>query len=534
MYLFSLSVRSTYRHFGVRVAHVGRKCSLAVHQRIGDCQHADPPEIHHKHQHHLGTCRQSAGDTGGNAHRADSGGGFIEHVHNIFGRHGVDNQHAGEQADQLYADDRSGSDKAVLGDVPPENDGLLFSDRDAENRHDENAESADLDTARRGAGGAADKHQQNAEDLRVLGKVAVVHGGKTGGTPGGGLEERNQQLAERGRNRAKGGGVFPFKDGEEHGSHQQKATGDNQDDTGVDRQVPTALGKVHKVAPHEKSDAADDDKERQRQVDQRVGHVIGKGSNFRISHADDIKSGVAESGNRVKDALENAVAPTEIRHETESEDHGADALNGEGSGCNAADQHDDAVITVHVVGHCQKHSFLGGDRAAHEQGHQDCHGHEAQPPHLDQKKNDHVTEGAPVCGGVLHDKTGHAGGADRGEAGVQKGRRRSVRRRYGEHQEKGPDKNNGEKAKRYDLGGTEMFAYRMGFQWNSSLLHGKAEPQWDSALFNRNHYSRYFEVCQGKRHKCRRTCAVFYFAGLSPVQSRSWASRWRLDQIQPQ
>ena len=73
---------------------------------------------------------------------------------------------------------------------------------------------------------------------------------------------------------------------------------------------------VVKLTPDQKSNTADDDEHREREIDHGIGDVMRRSRDFGIAHTQGVKARVAEGGNGVENTFSDSQCPAEIGNES--------------------------------------------------------------------------------------------------------------------------------------------------------------------------------------------------------------------------
>ena len=160
-------------------------------------------------------------------------------------------------------------------------------------------EGAGLDTASGGAGGRADKHQQNHHKESRMGKLIYRVSGKAG-SPGGDAVEK----------RANPGHML--RKTKDQGTRNQKRQGGAYDYLRVEGQLPE--GTVSQdVQDHQEAQAAEDNQAAGNQVQQDIVLV----RNEALATAQNVEAGVIKGGNGMKDtdshSLQGRIVPDKDR-----------------------------------------------------------------------------------------------------------------------------------------------------------------------------------------------------------------------------
>ena len=174
------------------------------------------------------------------------------------------------------------------------------------------------------------------------------------------------------------------------------------------------------IVPGEKADAANHDEGDNDQVDQRIRGIAGEGGEG-AGAALEVKTGVAEGGDGVKDAVPQPLGKAQLGDKPDGQQQGPQPLDADGAPQNP-------------VGHLQNAAHLGGgdgllhnppllepDLPAGEHGDGHCHSDDPHTADLDQDEDNQLAKDAPVLDGVVDHQAGDAGGGGGGEQGVQEG-----------------------------------------------------------------------------------------------------------------
>ena len=174
-----------------------------------------------------------------------------------------------------------------------------------------------------------------------------------------------------------------------------------------------------KISPNQEAQTADDDQGRDRQRNDGVIHKGGQGRKGR-TNTHKIKTGVAESGNRVDYGKIQSSAPAEFRNKADCQKQRSHTLKNKGKGDDPANQAADAPQRYIACRLHQHLTVIQSHPSAEGGGNQRKDGHEAQAAKLDEEQNDKLSENRPAGIGVAHHQSGYAGGAGGSKQRIEK------------------------------------------------------------------------------------------------------------------
>ena len=151
------------------VAHPARR-----HGGVDQCQSADAAKIHEENQDQSGRQPEIRCDSQCQAYGSDGGGGF-EHAGEKRKRFEQANEHGAdrEQGEVEREYGRRYFDR-LIADPAKEGRSFISVTEGAAGIQDKDSNRRSLHAARRGAGGAADQHQNNTEELSGVAKSGKI------------------------------------------------------------------------------------------------------------------------------------------------------------------------------------------------------------------------------------------------------------------------------------------------------------------------------------------------------------------------
>ena len=195
------------------------------------------------------------------------------------------------------------------------------------------------------------------------------------------------------------------------------------------------------IVPCQKADAAHDDQQHDDDIHQWVGGIRRQRGVQRPGTAENVKTRVAEGGNRVKDRHPyppQAVVPAKGWQQRQ----GAHQFYKECPPENKPRQAHDAAHRRSGDGILHGAALLQRDIFPRE--HQKCYSrrNDAQSADLDQQQNNPLAKRRPIGAGVLHHQSRHADGRGGGKKRLGKRRPSPLRRRERQHQYQGAQQDN--------------------------------------------------------------------------------------------
>ena len=199
------------------------------------------------------------------------------------------------------------------------------------------------------------------------------------------------------------------------------------------------------VPPHQEAQPAQQDEGHGGEVDQRVVYIVGEGA-VRLPEAHQVEARVAKGGYAVENGVPQPPGRPQLRDEADGQQQRARPLDQGGAPQDVAQQgaHVAQALGADALHHHR--ALAQAQLFAHEQGGLEHHGHISQPAHLDERKQDNLSQEIELGPGIRHHKAGDAGGGGGGEQAVQKGQALSAAVGDGQHQQQGPGQDDGQKA----------------------------------------------------------------------------------------
>ena len=97
------------------------------------------------------------------------------------------------------------------------------------------------------------------------------------------------------------------------------------------------------IVPYKKADAADDDEQNNYEIDKRVGDIIAEGMiGTKLPH--EVKAGIAESGNRMKDPSPDAFADAHAGNKAVGKNERSDDFHNDHGAQNKAGKPENAAV----------------------------------------------------------------------------------------------------------------------------------------------------------------------------------------------
>ena len=168
-----------------------------------------------------------------------------------------------------------------------------------------------------------------------------------------------------------------------------------------------------------------------------------------------VKTGVAEGGDGVEDAVPGAAEQAVVWDKADGKQASPDALHGQHGAQDEAEHPDDAAQLGCAHGLLQKETAGEADLPACDLVERHGYGDHPHAADLDEDQDNDLSEGAPTGGGVYGDEAGDTGGGCGGEEGGQKGRAAWAWAGEGEHEEQCPQQDDTSKAQQHRMGGRQ-------------------------------------------------------------------------------
>ena len=323
-----------------------------------------------------------------------------------------------------------------------------------------------FDAARGRAGASADKHQYHRQKVSAVGERSQVYGIETCRSRSCRVKERNQPFFAQ--SKVFVCGVGALEEEKQHGGNDQEQSVDQQNDFGIEAEFFDVAFGVDDVAPNAKAQTADDDQERDRQGNQRVGRVAGQRNELfvRKDSAHQIEAGVAKRRNRMPDGVVDTFSDSEVGDKAYTQQKRSRGFDHGGAQGDPPDESAHAAEAVFALGEHKRFTFVESQIATDRAENYRHEGHKTQTARLDQEKDDDLSEQRPMDIGVVRSQPGYAGRGSGGKKCVNIGSGLSVARGERQHQQQTSRDDNDEVSERQELPDSQ-FSFR--FQLHNFL-----------------------------------------------------------------
>ena len=295
---------------------------------------------------------------------------------------------------------------------------IFFAAEDGDHTHNYYGEGIYFDAARGRAGASADEHQYHRQKVSAVGERSQIHRIETCRSRSCRVKERNQPFFAQSKVFVCGVGVL--EEEKQHGGNDQEQSVDQQNDFGIEAEFFDVAFGVDDVAPNAKAQTADDDQERDRQGNQRVGRVAGQRNELfvRKDSAHQIEAGITKRRNRMPDGVVDTFSDPEVGDKAYTQQKRSRGFDHGGA---QGDPPDESANVAEAIGAFREHQSLAFVKSqiptyrVEEYRHE---GHKAQTARLDQEKDDDLSEQRPMHVRVIGDQAGNAGCGGGGKKSV--------------------------------------------------------------------------------------------------------------------